>query len=239
MNDLHTCDYGCDNEAHYQLKNGKWCCSDSYNKCPEIKKKNSNGVRKAHKDPSKYNSPNLIIGKKNVPSWNHGLTKKSDERIFKSAKTLNDGYKSGRLKPPMLGKKLSKETREKIRIAALKAHAEGRAHNIGECRWNNKPSYPEQFFIKVIDNEFHDKKYVREKPFHKFSLDFAWIDKKKCIEIDGEQHEYGEQPRRDAEKDKLLLEEGWKLLRIKWIDMYRDTKFWIQKAKEFIDDSSI
>ena len=32
-----------------------------------------------------------------------------------------------------------------------RAHAEGRAHNIGTCRWNNEPSYPEQFFMKVIE----------------------------------------------------------------------------------------
>ena len=67
-----------------------------------------------------------------------------------------------------------------------KAHAEGRAHNIGESRWNNKPSYPEKWFMEVIANEFNDKNYVREHPFHKYSLDFAWLDKKKCIELDGD-----------------------------------------------------
>jgi len=67
-----------------------------------------------------------------------------------------------------------------------KAHKEGRAHNIGESRWNNEPSYPERWFMKVIENEFEDKNYTREYPFHRFSLDFAWIEKKKCIEIDGD-----------------------------------------------------
>jgi len=30
----HICDYGCGKEAHYQFKNGKWCCEESWNSCP-------------------------------------------------------------------------------------------------------------------------------------------------------------------------------------------------------------
>ena len=33
------CEYGCDQEAKFQLRNGKWCCSDFYTKCPENKRK--------------------------------------------------------------------------------------------------------------------------------------------------------------------------------------------------------
>jgi len=35
------CDYGCGQEATYQFKNGKWCCSKNCNSCKEIKRKNS------------------------------------------------------------------------------------------------------------------------------------------------------------------------------------------------------
>ncbi|KKL52730.1 hypothetical protein LCGC14_2282560, partial [marine sediment metagenome] len=69
-----------------------------------------------------------------------------------------------------------------------------------------------------------------------YSLDFLWQHKKKVIEIDGEQHErFEEQKRRDREKDKLLLEEGYQILRIRWKDMFHNTQFWIQKTKDFID----
>lgn len=54
-----------------------------------------------------------------------------------------------------------------------KAHKENRAWNIGKSRWNNKSSYPEEFFIRVIENEFSDKNYIREYPFKRFSLDFV------------------------------------------------------------------
>jgi len=35
------CEYGCGKEAKYQFDNKKWCCSDSFNKCPASRKKNS------------------------------------------------------------------------------------------------------------------------------------------------------------------------------------------------------
>lgn len=33
------CEYGCGQEANYQFKNGKWCCSSNISKCPAIKNK--------------------------------------------------------------------------------------------------------------------------------------------------------------------------------------------------------
>ena len=47
------CQYGCLQEAKYQLKNGKWCCSDKFNKCPNTRLKNSNGVKRAYKNGNK------------------------------------------------------------------------------------------------------------------------------------------------------------------------------------------
>ncbi len=44
------CDYGCKKEAKFQLPSGKWCCSSSYNKCSKIRKKNSDGIKKARKE---------------------------------------------------------------------------------------------------------------------------------------------------------------------------------------------
>ena len=39
-NNDHLCDYGCNQTAHYINDIGKYCCSDSCNKCPAIIKKN-------------------------------------------------------------------------------------------------------------------------------------------------------------------------------------------------------
>ena len=117
-----------------------------------------------------------------------------------------------------------------------KAHKEGRAHNIGESRWNNEHSYPEKWLIKVLENEFGMKEhlnYKTEMPFGKFSLDFAWPDKKFCIEIDGEQHErFEEYKLRDIKKDELLKEKNWEVFRIKWKECFNNPKFFIELIKQ-------
>ena len=134
-----------------------------------------------------------------------------------------------------IGHSHSEETKKRISEVLKKAHAEGRAHNIGECRWNNEPSYPERWFMKVLKNEFDlekDKDYKMELPFHRFSLDFAWPNKKICIEIDGEQHErFQEQKNRDIEKDRLLKEEGWIELRKSWKEIYNNPKVFIEEVR--------
>lgn len=135
------------------------------------------------------------------------------------------------------GYKYPQEFKDKVSEGMKLAHKEKRAWNIGKSRWNNKQSYPEIFFSKVIENEFEDKNVTVEYPIGIYSLDFAWIEKKKCIEIDGEQHQRFEEYReRDIRKDKFLQENGWKVLRIEWKDMYKNTKLKIKEASDFIHD---
>lgn len=181
---------------------------------------------KTHKITRVYNS-----------SWNKGLSKETDERVLKISKSINDGLKSGKIKPSYLGKHLSNEHKKSISNGMKKAHKGGRAHNIGESRWNSEHSYPEKWFIKVLQNElnmFENLDYFTEMPFGKYALDFAWPDKKLCIEIDGEQHErFEEYKLRDEKKDKLLIERGWTIFRIKWKECFNNPKFYIEKVKSF------
>jgi len=165
--------------------------------------------------------------------WNKGLTKETDERIKtysrKTSKTLTGKKK----------RSLTLEERKNLSIKMKLAHKEGRAWNIGMSRWNNESSYPEKFFMKVIENEFEDKNYQKEFNVGIYSIDFAWPHKKIGIEIDGEQHQRFEYRERDKRKDKFLNENGWKLLRIKWNDFYHQTKEYIKQAKIFVDESKI
>lgn len=48
------CEYGCNNIAKYILKNGKQCCSKNHQSCPEMKRKNSIGVKSSHKKGLMY-----------------------------------------------------------------------------------------------------------------------------------------------------------------------------------------
>lgn len=169
--------------------------------------------------------------------WNKGLTKEIDESLEKASRTYKKHIEEGLILPSQQGKPVTEETKKKISESMKKAHKEGRAWNIGKSRWNNKHSYPEEFFIQVINNEFEDKNYVCEYPLEIYSLDFAWIEKKKCIEIDGDQHQrFEECKERDARKDECIYKNGWKVLRIEWKKMFKDTKTWIKIAKDFIDN---
>ena len=224
------CEYGCNQAAEFTLKNGKQCCSKSSNSCPAQRHKNSEGCKRSLHLPFIKNRKGIGGG------WNRGLTKETNETIAKASLAVRGKYKSGELAPPFKGRHHSEETKQKLREAGIRSQAEGRSWNIGQSRWNNEPSYPEQFFMQVIENEFRDKDYIREYPLGRFSLDFAWEKKKKCIEIDGEQHySFPGYAERDIRKNKAIEDASWSLLRIRWTEMYKDTKTWIQKAREFIE----
>jgi len=59
---MRICDYGCGRESKYQFKNGKWCCSEYYSQCPEIRRKNSksNIGRKLEKFKKILVDPNVF-----------------------------------------------------------------------------------------------------------------------------------------------------------------------------------
>lgn len=74
------CDYGCGNEAKYVLKNGKHCCQPYFSKCPSIRKKNSEGLKKAYGEGTKsqgYNTSSSNIEK---------LQNNTEKRIQKQLK---------------------------------------------------------------------------------------------------------------------------------------------------------
>lgn len=181
------------------------------------------------------NNPNKIKRVVSKPAWNKGLTKEDHPSLQQAGDTYKTNLKSGKFKHPFSGRALSVEHKEKLSEKMKDAHAEGRAWNIGKSRWNNEPSYPEKFFMKVIENEFNDKNYINEYPVGIYSIDFAWVDKKLAIEIDGDQHQrFEEYKLRDERKDSFLESQGWKVLRIVWKDMFNNTKEQIKICKNFI-----
>lgn len=105
------------------------------------------------------------------------------------------------------------ETKDRLRekrLNYLKNHPECTA-------WRKKNmSYPEKMFIKYILDRELDKKYLieREKSFFPYYVDFAFINIKVAVEIDGSQHLLPERKINDNNKDELLNSLGWKVIRI-------------------------
>jgi very-short-patch-repair endonuclease len=54
------------------------------------------------------------------------------------------------------------------------------------------------------------------------TVDFACLERRLVIEVDGEGHSYGDQPRRDSARDALLQREGLRVLRIAARDVLKN-----------------
>jgi very-short-patch-repair endonuclease len=177
---------------------------------------------------------------KGLKGWQAGKTKETDIRLKEKGERLSEKFRSGELVPYWKGKHLSEETKLKISKSMIKAQKEGRAYNIGQCRWNNEHSIPEKWLIKVLKNDFNQIEnidYKTEMSFYRYALDFAWPEKKLCIEIDGKQHLYDEkQIARDKEKDRLLKDDGWKELRLKWGYIVKNTQEALKIITNFLNE---
>lgn len=133
---------------------------------------------------------------------------------FLSGKTrsISDGVKKIRKKYPEKFKH-SDETKQKLRIKQLqylKEHPEKTAWRLKNM------SYPEKCFQKILEDNGLDKKYLiyREYSVFPYFIDFAFVDEKVAVEIDGSQHLEEDRKKKDEEKDALLLSNGWRILRI-------------------------
>ena len=57
-------------------------------------------------------------------------------------------------------------------------------------------------------------RFRRQFPFDGYVIDFACLERRLAVEIDGEAHSMGDRPFRDAERDAFLASNGFSVLRI-------------------------
>lgn len=104
------------------------------------------------------------------------------------------------------------EAKAKMRVKRL----EFMKNNPEQTAWRlANLSYPEKLFKEGIKNLGLHKKYLikREFPVHPYFIDFAFVNNKVAVEIDGSQHLEEERKKRDKKKEKLLILNGWKIVR--------------------------
>lgn len=113
-----------------------------------------------------------------------------------------------------------KDEAYKKRISELSSKSAYRKHADPNIKfgWTTRKklqmSYPEKIANGVLRESGISYEY--EYPFYNFFIDFAILDKKIAIEIDGRQHQEAKRKQADDRKDEKLKKEGWTIFRIKW-----------------------
>jgi very-short-patch-repair endonuclease len=117
-----------------------------------------------------------------------------------------------------IGKKLfplkhSDSSKAILRYKRLKYMEENPEKTAWRC---SNISYPEKLFLEKITNSGLDKKYliIREYSVFPYFIDFAFLNEKIAVEIDGGQHLLPDRKNSDIVKDKVLNENGWKVVRV-------------------------
>jgi very-short-patch-repair endonuclease len=117
--------------------------------------------------------------------------------------------------------KHSLETKSKLRESRLKWMKE----NPDRTAWRQSNlSYPEKVFLEKISELKWNNSYliVREKSFFPYFVDFAFVNEKIAVEIDGSQHEISDRRLSDEKKDELLNSQGWKVIRFSASKILKD-----------------
>src|SRR5574344_1915211 len=85
------CCHGCGNLGKFITTGGTIICDSSSQKCPIVKSRNSEAVKRAHerKGESWLNSP-LSSEVRDRMAWNKGLTKKDHPSIMRMSQKLSE-----------------------------------------------------------------------------------------------------------------------------------------------------
>lgn len=127
-------------------------------------------------------------------------------------RSISEGVKIARKKYPERYI-CSEETKEKIR----KKRIQFMKNNPDKTAWRTSNlSYPEKLFLEKLEELRWGEKYsiIREYCIFPYFIDFAFINEKVAVEIDGSQHLLEDRKESDNKKDNLLLNEGWSVIRI-------------------------
>lgn len=211
---MKLCDYGCGQEAHFQLKNGKWCCSKHWNSCPQLKKKNSEGCKKSFatgKRNAKEIWHNMSDEAKKRWNWNKGLTKKTSKILRSQSERVKQKYASGELTGSFKGHKHSEESKKKISLGTSKSYNYDANRKSGRGKkgyykgFQCDSSYELAYVIYCLDHniqierckEYFEYEYQGKK--HRYYPDFVVNDE--IVEIKGFWN-----GRVNAKRDAVLLQ---------------------------------
>ena len=75
-------------------------------------------------------------------------------------------------------------------------------------------SLPEVLLWQQLQKRPGGFKFRKQFPAPPYTIDFACLSARLCIEVDGEAHNCGDQPSRDAARDEFMARRGFQTLRL-------------------------
>lgn len=131
---------------------------------------------------------------------------------------------------------------EESKIKIRETHFKWMKEHPEQTAWRQRNmSYPEKCFKKILEDNGLDKKYLiyREYSVFPYFIDFAFVNEKLAVEIDGSQHLEEDRKKKDEEKDTLLISNGWRVLRIAAIEVTHDGTKALEAVLRMLGDSNI
>ena len=83
-------------------------------------------------------------------------------------------------------------------------------------------SLPEVLLWRQLRRRPEGLKFRKQFPIGEMTVDFACLERRLIIEVDGEAHSFGDQPRRDAARGAILKREGFRIIRIAAHDVLKN-----------------
>ena len=120
-----------------------------------------------------------------------------------------------RYKIPPHSDQISEEIREKISKGLIRYLKDNPDKVPYRLYHSSKESYPEKYFREMFQQLRLD--FEPQYPVQSYNLDFAFLNNKIDVEIDGELH-YSDPKvvKRDIRRNLYLSNLGWKIIRIRW-----------------------
>lgn len=107
-------------------------------------------------------------------------------------------------------------------------------------KWHKALSPGEKVFFEMAQSHGLERQHriVREMPIWSYRLDFAFVDLKIDVEVDGRQHLDAPHRAHDEDRDRRLSEAGWSVYRIASSDFLRRPNVVFQQFLDFLSGFS-
>ena len=233
-----SCAY-CNNRLSYEDRHKKFCnssCAAKYNnhkRTLSVETKRKIGIKQINKKV-KEDSKLKITGERNG-NWKGGICRKI---INNKSKCIHCGT-------DFILKSISNNRLSRTKYCSIKCQNEAASRRMKEKATNgllkgwttrNVISYPEQFFINVLNNNgicFKHNHPINKRDLgltdsRNYFLDFYLENHKIDLEIDGSQHKYRKE--HDGARDEALTKNGYSVYRIKWKNINKI------EGKEYIEN---